>query len=164
MDEWPSLCGTPETSGKCRDEENHIHMSWLGQAGRQARRHSTSLRAPIHKHGNLGTADLSCNTNSAKGTMCEYLCGDLTYSTQQPPLLCRNGGLFFDPDDHLYSASSLIMCVSVFRVLPAHMETLVALDLLEWRYGVSIFFYVSFLSELEYPGQTIMIFFYFVRF
>ena len=90
-----------------------------------------SLRAPIHKHGPLGTADLSRNTNSAKGTMCEYICGDLTYSSHLPPLLCCNGGLFFDPDDHLCSVSSLIMCVSVFRVLLAHMETLVVLDLLE---------------------------------
>lgn len=81
-------------------------------------------------------APLTCpitQAGSGKGTTCAYICEYLTYSTNSPPRCCWNGGLFNDPDDHLYSVSSWIICVSVFRVLLAHMETLVPLDLLEWR-------------------------------
>lgn len=84
-------------------------------------------------------APLTCpitQTGSGKGTICSYICEYLTHSTNPSPFAAENGGLFNDPDDHLYSVSSLIMRVSVFRVLLAHMETLVVLDLLEQRYGI----------------------------
>lgn len=115
------------------------------QAGRQGRQETqyVSQSTYTQTQRDLG-APLTCpitQTHSGKGTICAHMCEYLTYSTNPPkpprsPPCCWNRGLLNDPDDHLYSVSSLIMCVSVFRVLLAHMETLVALDLLDWRYSM----------------------------
>lgn len=78
---------------KCRDKENHIHMSELGQAGRQADRRGgqetqyVSQSTYTQTRRDLG-APLTCTitqTGSGKGKICAYICGYLTYSTNTPP-------------------------------------------------------------------------------
>lgn len=76
MDEWPWVCRTPENSLKVEGWENYIHMSYLGQAHRQAgdRRAQDYLyinmnpTVPLNSHRAKHAVEHSCKDRHNKPT------------------------------------------------------------------------------------------------